>query len=173
MKTVRVKRFEWVLKDILEVVFPFLDILSFVPKNAYDLVKHFNLKDKATVIDDLKKLAKEGKIASLAGFGKKSQADILRAIQEFREGKGKTTRMVLPYAQEVADRLVEYLKKSEYVERVEPLGSLRRKVATVGDIDLAVASNNPKAVLDYFVSYPYLERVIEKGDVSGSILVAG
>ncbi|HKC14865.1 MAG TPA: PHP domain-containing protein [Patescibacteria group bacterium] len=173
MKTGRVKRFEWVLKDIPEAVFPLLDIPSFGPKKAYALVKHFNLKDKATVIDDLEKLAKEGKIASLAGFGQKSQADILRAIQEFREGKGKTTRMVLPYAQEVADRLVEYLKKSEYVERVEPLGSLRRKVATVGDIDLAVASNNPKAVLDYFVSYPYLERVIEKGDVSGSILVAG
>ena len=167
------KRLEWALKDIPEAVFPLLDIPSFGPKKAYLLVKHFNLKDKAIAADQLEKLAKKGKIASLAGFGEKSQSDIIRAIQESREGKGKTTRMILPYAQEVADKLVEYLKKSKDVERVEPLGSLRRKVATIGDIDLAVASSNPKSVIDYFVAYPYLERVIEKGDVSGSILVSG
>lgn len=173
MEKGKVSRFEWVLKDIPEAVFPLLDVPSFGPKKAYALVKHFHLKSKATVLDDLDKLAKEGKIANLAGFGEKSQADVIRAIQEFREGKGKTTRMALPYAQEVADKLVEYLKKSKDVERVEPLGSLRRKVSTVGDIDLAVASNNPQAVMDYFVNYPFLERVIEKGDVSGSIMVAG
>jgi DNA polymerase/3'-5' exonuclease PolX len=37
---------------------------------------------------------------------------------------------------------------------------------TIGDIDLAVASNNPKAVLNIFLTYPYVERVIEKGEVS-------
>ena len=169
----KVSHFDWVLKDIPEAVFPLLDIPSFGPKKAYALVKHFGLKNKDTVIDDLEQLAKEGKIATLERFGEKSQSDVLRAIAEFKEGKGKTTRMVLPYAQEIADKIVEYLKKCAEVERAEPLGSLRRKVATIGDIDLAVASNEPKKVIKYFVSYPSLERVIEKGDVSSSILVSG
>ena len=109
----------------------------------------------------------------MKGFGDKSQADILQAIAEFRLGAGKTTRMTLPYAQEVADKIVAYMKTCPAVIKIEPLGSLRRQVATIGDIDLAVASNNSKAVLEHFVKYPYIERVIEKGDVSSSILTSG
>jgi len=173
IKKGRVARFDWVFKDISEALFPLLDIPSFGPKKAYALVKNFKLKDPKTVINDIENLAKEGKIASIPRFGEKSQSDILRAISEFREGKGKTTRMVLPYAHEIADKLVSYLKELNYVERAEPLGSLRRAVATVGDIDIAVASNNPKAVIEHFMTYPYKERLIEKGDVTASIMVSG
>ncbi|MCL5434952.1 MAG: hypothetical protein M1405_01020 [Patescibacteria group bacterium] len=172
-KTGKVIHFEWALKDIPKAVFPLLDIPSFGPKKAYKLVKEFKLKNPDTVIGDLEKIAKAGKIAKLEGFGAKSQSDILRAIAEFRLGKGKTTRMTLPYAAEVADRVVSYLKQSEYVVEAEPLGSLRRKVSTVGDIDIAVATNNPKEVISHFTAYPHKERVIEKGEATSSILVSG
>lgn len=173
LKKGRVAQFEWVLKGVPEAIFTLMDIPTFGPKKAYKLVKRFGLKNPKTVINDIEKLAKKGKIAEIPSFGKKSQADILRAIDEYRRGVGKTTRMVLPYAQEVADKIVVYLKQSEDVIRVEPLGSLRRQVATIGDIDLAVASKNPKKVIDRFVKYPLSERLIEKGDVSASILVSG
>lgn len=166
-------QFEWVLKGIPEAIFPLMDIPTFGPKKAYKLVRYFKLKDPETVINDIEKFAKQGKIASIPSFGEKSQSDILQAIDEFRMGVGKTTRMVLPYAQEVADKIVAYLKESKGVVRVEPLGSLRRQVSTIGDIDLAVASKNPKKVISHFVAYPFIERVIEKGDVSASILVSG
>ena len=169
----KVSHYEWALSDIPEAVFPLLDIPSFGPKKAYKLVKEFKLKNPDTVVDKLEQIAKEGKIADLAGFGEKSQSDIIRAIYEFRKGAGKTTRMTLPFASEVAEKMLEYLRKLKYVERAEPLGSLRRSMPTVGDIDIAVASKNPKEVLDYFVKYPYTERVIEKGTVSSSILAAG
>lgn len=168
-----VSHFEWALKGIPEAVFPLLDVPSLGPKKAYRLVKELNLKNAGTILDDLDKKAKDGKIAPLAGFGEKSQLDILQAIEEFRRGAGKTTRMTLPYAQEVADKIVEYMKSCKDIVGIEPLGSLRRQVATIGDIDLAVSSNNPKAVLDHFVAYPYIERVIEKGTVSASILTSG
>ena len=169
----KVSHYEWALSDIPEAVFPLLDIPSFGPKKAYKLVKEFKLKNPDTVVDKLEQIAKEGRIADLAGFGEKSQSDIIRAIYEFRKGAGKTTRMTLPFASEVAEKMLEYLRKLKYVERAEPLGSLRRSMPTVGDIDIAVASKNPKEVLDYFVKYPYTERVIEKGTVSSSILAAG
>lgn len=169
----KVSHYEWALSGVPEAVFPLLDIPSFGPKKAYKLVKEFGLKNPNTVIDDLEKIAESGKIAPIAGFGEKSQSDILRAIEEFRKGAGKTTRMTLPFASEVADKLLEYLRSSKDVERAEPLGSLRRSMPTVGDIDIAVSSNNPKAVLDHFIKYPYIERVIEKGTVSSSILASG
>jgi DNA polymerase (family 10) len=168
-----VAHFKWALDGIPEAVFPLLDVPSFGPKKAYKLAKEFNLKNADSVLDDLEKKAKEGRIAPLVGFGEKSQSDILRAIDEFRKGAGKTTRMTLPYAQEVADKIVAYMKTCPTVIEIEPLGSLRRQASTIGDIDLAVASNDPKTVLDHFVAYPYTERVIEKGDVSSSILASG
>jgi DNA polymerase (family 10) len=168
-----VSHFKWALADIPEAVFPLLDVPSFGPKKAYKLVTEFNLKKPDKVLDDLEKIAKENKIATLKGFGEKSQADILQAISEFRQGAGKTTRMTLPYAQEVADKIVEYMKTCPAVIKIEPLGSLRRQVSTIGDIDLAVSSNDSKTVLDHFVAYPYVERIIEKGAVSSSVLTSG
>ncbi len=169
----KVSHFDWVFKDIPQSVFVLTDIPSFGPKKAYKLVRQFKLNDPKTVIEDLKKIALEGKIATLEGFGEKSQSDILRAISEFKEGKGKTTRMILPYAFEVSEKIISYMKKLPEVEKIEALGSLRRKAPTVGDIDLAVATKNPKKVIEYFVNYPSKERIMEKGDVSASLLVSG
>src|SRR3989344_8476423 len=150
--TGKVKYFDWVISGIPESVFVLMNIPSFGPKKSYKLVREFGLVDPKTVIADLKKLAAKGKIASLEGFGQKSQNDILRAIREFKEGKGKTTRMVLPFASEVADKVVQYLNKCPDVRDARTLGSLRRMVPTVGDIDIAVASNNPAEVIKHFVS---------------------
>lgn len=173
IKTGHVKHFEFVMKSIPKSVFPLLSVPSFGPKKAYKLVTHFHLKNPATVTTNIARLARGGKIAGLEGFGEKSQADILRTLGEFSKGAGKTTRMLLPFAAELADTLVTYLKKNPSVVHVEPLGSLRRRVATVGDIDIAVASNKPKEVIEYFVAYPYKSRVIEKGPVSASLLTTG
>jgi len=172
-KTGKVSHFEWALKGIPEAVFPLLDIPSFGPKKAYRLVKEFHLNNPKTVIKDLEEIASRGKIAKLDGFGDKSQSDILRAIAEFRLGKGKKTRMTLPYAMEIADKITSYLKLSKDVIRAESLGSLRRRMPTVGDIDIAVATNNSKSVIEYFTGYPYKERIIEKGDTTSSLLVSG
>lgn len=172
-KTGKVKHFDWVLKGIPEAVFPLLDVPTFGPKKAYKLVQEFKLSHPATVINDVLNLAKTGKIAKLEGFGEKSQSDILQAIVEYRLGKGKTTRMVLPYAADIAEKLVSYLKAEKAAVDVQPLGSLRRMAATVGDIDIAVATEKPKVVISHFLAYPYKERVIEHGDTTASILVSG
>lgn len=171
--TGKVKYFEWALKGVPPTVFVLMDIPSFGPKKAYRLVEEFGLNNPKTVIKDLKSLAQKERIAPLKGFGEKSQNDILRAISEFKEGKGKTTRMVLPYASEIADRIINHLRKCPDVADARVLGSLRRCLPTVGDIDIAVASNSPTAVLDHFVSYPYIERVIEKGKETSSVLTSG
>ena len=169
----KVKYFEWALEGVPPTAFVLMDIPSFGPKKAYRLVEEFGLTNPGTVIKDLKDLAQKGKVAPLKGFGEKSQKDILRAISEFKEGKGKTTRMVLPYASEIADGIIDHLRKCPDVADARVLGSLRRCLPTVGDIDIAVASNNPTSVLDHFVSYPHIERVIEKGKETSSILTSG
>lgn len=172
-KTGKVRHFAWVKKSIPQAVFALMEIPSFGPKKSYKLAKEFSLDDSKTAVDNLEKIAKNGKIASLPGFGEKSQNDIIRAISEFKKGKGKNVRMNLPYAYGIAEKLVTYLKKCDSALKIELLGSLRRMTPTVGDVDIGVATDNSKAVIDHFVKYPYKERIIEKGSATASIIVSG
>lgn len=172
-KTGKVKHFEQVLSGVPEAVFPLLDIPSFGPKKAYRLVDTFKLKNPDTVIDDVLKIAEDNRISELEGFGKTSQTNIIQAITEYRQGTTKSSRMVLPYAYELANRIVTYLKESKDCIEATPLGSLRRMKSTIGDVDIAVTSDDPKTLIEYFINYPHKERVIEKGEVSASILLSG
>lgn len=172
-KTGGVKHFDEVMAGVPKPVFIFMQIPSIGAKKAFKLASQFNLENPETAIDELEKIAKDGKIADLPGFGEKSQADILRAINEFREGKGKTTKMLLPYAYDVAEQVMDYLKKSEYVKNVQTLGSLRRMKTLVGDIDIAVISDDPDKALEHFTKYPRTDRIIEKGTTTSSLLTTG
>lgn len=168
-----VEYFNNILKNISPAVFPLLDIPTFGPKKAFKLVDKFKLEDPKTVISDVYKLAEEDKISSLEGFGEKSQSDIKRAIDEYKLGKTKTSRMVLAIASEISDTMLAYLKKSPDVKEAFTLGSLRRMKSTIGDVDIAVSSENPQAVLDHFNAYPYKDRVIERGEITSSIILSG
>lgn len=169
----KVKHFQELMEGLPESVFALLDVPSFGPKKAYKLVTTFKLNDPVSVIADLEKIAKEGKIASIEGFGQKSQSDILQAIQEYKLGRAKTKRMVLPFASELAEKVLAYLKTSKAVIQAQPLGSLRRNLSTVGDIDFAVATNFPDEVIKHFIDYPYKDRIIEQGPATASILISG
>lgn len=172
-KTGKVSHFEEVKRGIPPSVFVFMQIPSLGPKKAFKLATHFKLNNPQTAVQDLEKVAKTHEIAKLEGFGEKSESDIIRAINEFREGKGKTTKMLLPYAYDLADQVVQYLKKSESVKDARTLGSLRRMKPLVGDIDIAVSSNDTKETIEHFTKYPRTERIIEKGPTTSSLLTTG
>ncbi|MDO8583054.1 MAG: helix-hairpin-helix domain-containing protein [bacterium] len=169
----RVEYFDSIFKDIPQSVFVLINVPTIGPKKAYKLARELSLNDPKTVIEDLRNKAKKGEIAKIPTFGEKSEQDILRALAEYEQHKGKLSRMVLPFAAEIAEKMLIYLKKSSAVVNAIPLGSLRRMMPTVGDIDIAVATNKPEEALEHFVAYPYKERVIEKGSLSSSILTSG
>lgn len=169
-QTGHVKHFDTILQLVPSSLFPLLAIPSFGPKKAYRLVSHFHLQNDKTVIHDIKKLAEEGKIAKLEGFGEKSQSEMLHAIQEFQSTKNIGQRMPLPYANELAEQIMKYMQQIPSVEEIYPLGSLRRKVETIGDIDLGVGTHDAKAVLDHFEKYPYKIRVLDRGEIGASLL---
>lgn len=165
--------FESVLKDIPKSVFTLINIPSIGPKKAYKLTKHFSLNDPKTVVDKLIAKAKNGEIAKISTFGEKSEQDILQTLLEYKAGKNKAARMVLPYAGEIAEKILAYLRQSPAVIKAVPLGSMRRMMPTVGDIDIAVATDKPQEAIEHFVNYPYKERIIEKGPSTASFLTSG
>ena len=122
-------------------------------------------------ISSIKKLEQaiaSGKLESLAGFGKKSIEKTSRAIQNL--GK-RSKRFKLLDADQLVHPLIEHLRKGGNIEQLEVAGSYRRRMETVGDIDILVASENAKPVMQRFQTYPEIERVIAAGTTRGTMIL--
>jgi DNA polymerase (family 10) len=65
--------------------------------------------------------------------------------------------------------LLEYLKGVEGVKRAEIAGSYRRKQETVGDLDILVTHKRGSAVMERFVGYEEVDRVISQGETRSTV----
>lgn len=137
--------------------------------------KHFDnlMKDIPSDAFKLMKLPGIGIKTAMKMIEEGDKRDIEAKLKEVDEREKKGTRHLLPYAAMVAHEVMEYLLKGPGVLRVDPLGSLRRKVSTIGDIDIAAASTDEIGLLDYFTKYPKSQKTIEKGTKTASILLPG
>ncbi len=162
--TGKVKHFEEVKKDIPPVVFELLDIPGVGPQTAMKLAK-MGIKD----LNDLKRGIKAGTLVE-KGFSAKIARKIMDGILELSSRQG---RMLLPYAAVQAEKILNYLKKSPQILQVHPLGSLRRMVATVGDLDFSVSSNSSKEVVEYFCQMPGVTRVVDQGENKATVILRG
>jgi len=167
------QHFKRVLSGIPSTVFVLMRVPSIGPKRAYKLTKALSLFSDETALEDLKKAALSNNISEIEGFGEKSQAEILEALISFQKIKNISERMPLPYANKKAFEIMEYLKKSLLITRADVLGSLRRMVSTIGDIDIAVVakSKNAKKIIDYFTKYPKVKKINNAGDKKASIVI--
>jgi DNA polymerase (family 10) len=118
-----------------------------------------------TNLKELEKAAKSGKIAPIAGFGKKTEENILRGI-EFAKTAG--SRYVLGFAMPKVKLVIERLKKIKGAEEVMVAGSARRRKETIGDIDILAIADEPTEIMDAFVKMPEVVNVTAKGDTKAS-----
>lgn len=162
--------FESLLEKIPKAVFVLMKVPGIGPKKAFRLATEFNLSEKKA-LDEAEAAGKAGKIAELSGFGVESEKAILQGIAEYRIKPPE--RMLISTATEVSNEILEWMKGSPEIISIDPLGSLRRKTATIGDLDFSVATDNPEAVFDRFVAFPQVARVIERGDHGTSVLLHG
>ncbi len=169
-KTGRVRHWDDVLGKVPEAVYPLLLVPGIGPKKAYTLVRELKFNDAKTVVADLEKAAKAGKIAPIEGFGEKSESSIISAVGAFKRGQIKENRMPLPYADGVARELIAFLTADPRVVRADALGSLRRQVSTIGDIDIAAATEHPADVVKRFVTFPH-QKIIDSGPEGATLLL--
>lgn len=160
------KHFDEVMKGLPPGMFDLMKVSGIGAKRAFRFAKELGVSS----LKDLEKAAKTGKIAKLEGFGEQSEKDIAKSLAETKE---RVVRNLLPHAAIIANDVMEWMIKDKNVKKIDPLGSLRRQAATIGDIDLSVATTEPQEVLEHFTKYPKASRVIEKGTISSSIIVPG
>lgn len=158
--TGQIKAFEKEKAGLPGGMFALMKVSGIGPKTAFKLAHAFKLTDPQTALQEVKKMAEQGKIAELEGFKEKSQQDILTAVSEYKETE---QRMLLPEGEFLAERILTYLRQSPDVLEAQPLGSLRRRTSTVGDVDIAVATSKPQQVMDHLKKFPEILTIISSG----------
>ncbi|MBD3392986.1 MAG: DNA polymerase/3'-5' exonuclease PolX [Chitinivibrionales bacterium] len=129
-------------------------------------VKALHNKLDISSIEELEHAAREQRLRILDGFGEKTERAILGAI-----ARRKTTnqRAKLPVARQAAEQIVRYLKKQKGLEKIAVAGSFRRQVETVGDLDILATCSRADALMERFVSFEDVEKIIAKGTTKSSI----
>jgi DNA polymerase (family 10) len=155
------------------------DLRKQVPGELSDLMKIPGLGAKrvaalhdrlgVTTLDELEQAAKDGRIRELAGFGKKTEQHILDELGR-RHGE-ETQRIKLVAAEQIAGPLVDYLKRTKGVREIVVAGSYRRRRDTVADLDILATCSRGSKVMDRFVEYDEVDRVIAKGDTRSTVVL--
>ncbi len=152
------------LKKYPPTILDLLTLQSLGPKKVALLWRTF----KAGTVEQVEKLAREGKLRDLVGFGEKSEQNILKAVEVFKKSAG---RFHIHVADQTAQKLVAYISQmGRKVESVTPAGSLRRGKETVGDLDLLVTlpdrhtAKDVEAIADHIVKFPALDQILARGE---------
>jgi len=154
-------------KGLPSGIFEILEIEGMGPKRT----KFVWEKCKVGRIEDLQKLAESGKLTELKGWGEKSVQNILRGIVQRSKVAG---RIPLSKAEPLVLELIEALKATGLVKKIEAAGSFRRRRETIGDIDILATSKDSEALMEAFTKLPQVESITAKGPTKSTVfLTAG
>jgi DNA polymerase (family 10) len=133
------------------------------PKKAHLFWKELDI----TTIDELEQAAINGELRQLSGIGERSEARILENI--IAQKRQQTGRVLLGEAWIKAQQLLSRLREIEGVQRAEAAGSLRRMRETIGDMDLLVSAEDTQLVIQAFIAFPRVDRVLGQGETKASV----
>jgi len=134
------------------------------PKRVKTLHQHLGVTD----LKELREAARQGKVSELEGFGKNTEQKIL---EEIEATEGREERIKLVEAEQRARSLIEYLKETKGIKEITIAGSYRRRKETVGDLDILVSSKEGSNVMDRFVDYEDVKKVVSKGTTRSTIVL--
>jgi len=118
-------------------------------------------------LEGVENLAREGKIRTLPRMGEKHEQKLLKAIEDYRRIAG---RFLIDTAEELAEKLVEFLLAVPGIKEATPAGSLRRGRETVGDLDILVTGKacidaEPRQeLIQHLLRFPGLMDIMAQGD---------
>ncbi|PYQ59868.1 MAG: DNA polymerase/3'-5' exonuclease PolX [Acidobacteria bacterium] len=103
------------------------------------------LHDKLGIgsLDELEAACRAGQLRTLRGFGEKTEQMILRGIAFARK---RESQFLLPVGIEIGEAIREQLASIDEIENAEISGSVRRRLEVIRNVNIAVATRNPRRV---------------------------
>jgi DNA polymerase (family 10) len=143
-----------------------------VPAVALELrgIPHLGLEKIAVLqaslgiqtIEDLEAACEAGRVRAIKGFGEKTERRILQAIGRLREPE--SPRVLLPEALTAAEAMCAHLGRAPGVTVAEVAGELRRRVESIDELSLVVASDRPSETVKGGLHAPLLAEVASQDE---------
>ncbi len=162
----KIKEYEKLKKSVPKGLNEIMSIPGVGPKTASKFYNKLNIKS----LKQLKKAAKENKLQKLPNFKKKAEQRVLQGIEILESRKG---RIKYNKARKLADKIIKELEKIKQVEESVAAGSLRRKMKTVGDLDIVVKTEKPKKAAKRIVKKDFVKKVLGKGKEKVTVVTDG
>lgn len=148
-----------------------LTLKETTPSGLVQMLKIRNLGAKKIVkindalgiedIESLKQACLDNKVSGLPGFGKKSEENILKGIEEMLT---MTEKLSIYQMHQFTKMIDDYLSQSQDIQQYNATGSFRRKNEFSGDIDYIIETTSRQAVADYISEAPFIKSVELKGN---------
>jgi DNA polymerase (family 10) len=120
-------------------------------------------------VEALHAAAEEGRLRHVKGLSERTETNIIDGIARLAR---PSDRLLLHDADELVAGIIERLREARGVKRIEVAGSLRRRRATIGDLDMLAAVDDPEAVIAALDGLREVDKVVAAGTDKSSILLA-
>jgi len=141
-----------------------MEIPALGPKKIKVLYEKLGIK----TVEELEAACQAHRVRELAGFGAKTEEKLLTNIAQARD---YASLHLYAGAWAQAEDIREALRAHEDVIQLSVAGSLRRGREVVKDLDFIASSRKPEAVMDYFVSLPWVKQVTNHGTTKSSVIL--
>lgn len=155
---------ENLLKELPPGILDILKLNGVGPKKTSEFYRLLGIGS----VDELERVALAKGLRELPGMGEKSEAKILRAIENFRKISG---RFNLAVAYSEALELTDFIGNVTGVDEVAIAGSLRRWCESIGDIDILASCSNAEALMKAFASFTDVSEVLMQGPTKSTVLL--
>lgn len=164
VETGRLRRLERLEKRATPGAAELIRLEGIGPAKALRLADELDVRS----IDDLERALERGEVEELAGFGQRSAEKLRQAIRDYRKHR---RRFKLSDADQLIRPLLEHMRAAPGVRELEVAGSFRRRVETIGDIDILVAARPARPVIEHFKTYPSAARTESAGTTRATIVL--
>jgi DNA polymerase (family 10) len=120
-------------------------------------------------VEELRAAAEDGRLRGVKGLSARTEENVLAGIARIDQ---RSTRLLVHDADELVAGLLDRLRQVRGVHRVEAAGSLRRRRATIGDLDLLAAVSDAKAVIHNLNRLREVDHIVAAGTDKTSIVLS-
>jgi DNA polymerase (family 10) len=146
-------------------VVSFMRLPGLGPKTA----RRIWLELGVTTLDELKQAAEEQRLRTLTGLGAKSEENVLKALAA-APAPDAPKRALLGTALPALLAAVDELRAHPAAEKVSEAGSARRRRETLRDLDIIATATDAQALIEHFVSLPWVNEVAAKGGTKATVV---
>lgn len=166
LNTGKISAFEKLKKKVPFALLDLMEIEGIGPATLHILHDQLHIQSKEQLINALE----EGRLSKVPGLAEKKIVNLKKGL------KLASVKKRLPWklAEQTGMQLLNEIKKIPGVQQAVLAGSIRRKMDTVGDIDIVITAEHRfwKKIINQIIQWPRVEKILAAGQTKASILIS-